>query len=100
VLNDLGDWIRQLIRLIVRFLADSRGSPLWLLLQPTLYRLSIDRIYSSGRNMSRGNQREIDRQRAQKKQEEKLKAAGRVSIRFYVCRIFNIVLVFVLLDPR
>jgi 4F5 protein related disordered region len=50
--------------------------------------------------MSRGNQREIDRQRAQKKQEEKLKAAGRVSIRFYVCRIFNIVLVFVLLDPR
>lgn len=29
--------------------------------------------------MSRGNQREIDRQRAQKKQEEKLKAAGRVS---------------------
>jgi hypothetical protein len=29
--------------------------------------------------MSRGNQREIDRQRAQKKQDDKLKAAGRVS---------------------
>lgn len=29
--------------------------------------------------MTRGNQREVDRQRAQKKQEEKLRAAGRVS---------------------
>lgn len=27
--------------------------------------------------MTRGNQREVDRQRAQKKQEEKIKAAGR-----------------------
>ena len=29
--------------------------------------------------MTRGNQREVDRQRAQKKQEDKIKAAGRVS---------------------
>ena len=29
--------------------------------------------------MTRGNQRDVDRQRAQKKQEEKLKAEGRVS---------------------
>jgi 4F5 protein related disordered region len=36
--------------------------------------------------MTRGNQREVDRQRAQKKQEEKLKAAGRVSsIAIVIC---------------
>lgn len=34
-------------------------------------------------NMTRGNQREVDRQRAQKKQDDKIKAAGRVS--FLIC---------------
>jgi hypothetical protein len=40
--------------------------------------------------MTRGNQREIDRQRAQKKQDEKLKAMGRVrSVNIYI--IFAII---------
>ena len=34
--------------------------------------------------MTRGNQRDVDRQRAQKKQEEKIRAAGRVSFLFTI----------------
>lgn len=40
--------------------------------------------------MTRGNQRETDRQRAQKKQEEKLKAAGRVSVFAIICSNISI----------
>ena len=40
-------------------------------------------------NMTRGNQREVDRQRAQKKQDDKIKAAGRVSFLIRNCsRLF------------
>lgn len=42
--------------------------------------------------MTRGNQREVDRQRAQKKQEEKLRAAGRVRflINHRICIVLGV----------
>jgi 4F5 protein related disordered region len=49
--------------------------------------------------MSRGNQREIDRQRAQKKQEEKLKAAGRVRVSSRCVLTIVVFMVSIFLDP-